>query len=746
MASPQPSAPSSAMDLDDPSPSSSSSPLSRGVKRKADESPPITAPRRIQPLAQDVVNKIAAGEIIVAPVHALKELIENAVDAGSTQLDILAKGGGLKLLQITDNGHGIHKDDLPLLCERFTTSKLQTFDDLASIGTYGFRGEALASISHIAHLTVTTRTQDSSCAWRALYADGRLVPAKPGQSTDPKPTAGRHGTQIVVEDLFYNVPTRRRAFRSESEEYAKILDLVGRHAVHCENVAFSCKKFGEASTSISVPAAASTIDRIRQVHGNPVASELIALEAASARWGFKADGYISNANYSVKKTTLLLFINHRSVESTAIRKAIEETYKAFLPKGGHPFVYLSLEIEPHRVDVNVHPTKREVNFLHEDEIIETICDEVRKSLGKVDEGRTFMIQTLLPGSKTPLTNLFTPARSTDSQVGQQAESGSNRKTPGMQTQKPYENNLVRTDSRVQKITSFLPPTAAPRITSGKGAGRSEQIAYEVTDKEPVLCRLASVKELRAEVRDDMYAEFTALFAAHTFVGIVDERRRIAAVQSGVKLYFVDYALLCYEYFYQLGLTDFANFGTIRFDPPLDLEAVLTLAAEQEAAAAPGEDIEWQAVVKSVLDQLLERRDMLAEYFALEISEEGQLLSIPLLVKGYTPSLTKLPSFLLGLGPRVNWYEEKACFQTFLQQLARFYKPEPLPPPPTPLGEGEEAVVEDEEIAKRREHVRAALEEVLFPAFRARLVPTGALREGVLEVASLKGLYRVFERC
>jgi DNA mismatch repair protein MLH1 len=189
----------------------------RGTKRKSDNDIPLPAPRRIKALAQDVVNKIAAGEIIVAPVHALKELIENAVDAGSTALEVVVKDGGLKLLQITDNGHGIdvnyaanpldvafqltlvsQKEDLPILCERFTTSKLKAFEDLTSIGTYGFRGEALASISHIAHLKVTTRTKESSCAWEAHYADGKLASPKPGQTAEPKPKAGRQGTQITV--------------------------------------------------------------------------------------------------------------------------------------------------------------------------------------------------------------------------------------------------------------------------------------------------------------------------------------------------------------------------------------------------------------------------------------------------------------------------------------------------------------------------------------------------------------------
>lgn len=225
-------------------------------------------------------------------MNALKEMLENSIDAGSTSVEILVREGGLKLLQITDNGHGIEvrnvimlaaqpdgaqKDDLPILAERFTTSKLKDFDDLRSIGTYGFRGEALASISHIAHLRVTTKTGGSSCAWQAHYQDGKLIPSKPGLPPDPKPCAGRPGTQITVEDLFYNIPNRRRAFRSPSEEYTKILDMVTRYAVHCEHVAFSIKKHGEAGASFSVAAAASKIDRIKQAYGTAVAKELSTL-------------------------------------------------------------------------------------------------------------------------------------------------------------------------------------------------------------------------------------------------------------------------------------------------------------------------------------------------------------------------------------------------------------------------------------------------------------------------------------
>ncbi|KAH6856550.1 histidine kinase-like ATPase [Chaetomium sp. MPI-CAGE-AT-0009] len=733
---------SDAMDSDAP----------RGAKRKADALDDTAIPRRIKPLDQDVVNKIAAGEIIVAPVHALKELIENAVDAGSTSLEVLVKDGGLKLLQITDNGSGIDKEDLPILCERFTTSKLQKFEDLQSIATYGFRGEALASISHIAHLTVTTKTPESNCAWRAYYDSGKLVPAKPGQSPDPKPVAGRQGTQITVEDLFYNVPTRRRAFRSPSDEYNKIIDMVGRYAVHCSNVAFSCKKHGESSTSIAVQATASGLDRIRQIYGGSVANELTEFSTSDSRWAFTAKGLATNANYSTKKTTILLFINHRCVESSNIRKAIEQTYSAFLPKNGHPFVYLSLEIDPRRVDVNVHPTKREVNFLNEDEIIQAICEHIRSKLAAVDASRTFLTQSLLPGGTwsgpTPGPNESAAA------APSKTSGGPTRKAPARN-----ENNLVRTDTNLRKITSMLHPAAAAASSSGGGPlpdapADADMIEYETVDREATACRLISIRELRAAVREDMHHELTEIFANHTFVGIVDERRRLAAIQGGVKLYLVDYGRVCFEYFYQLGLTDFGNFGVIRFSPPLDLKELLTLAAQQEKDTAATEDggsdeeLDVSEIVELVGEQLIERREMLLEYFSLEISPTGELLSIPLLVKGYNPALVKLPRFLLRLGPHVNWGEEKSCFDDFLKELASFYVPEQLPATP---GNEEGAAAEeadiDEEIKARRSHVRRAVEHVLFPAFKSRLVATKSLMQGgILEVANLKGLYRVFERC
>ena len=537
-----------------------------------------------------------------------------------------------------------------------------------------------------------------------------------------------------MEDLFFNVLSRQKAFRSPSEEYAKILDVVGRYAVHCNGVAFSCKKLGESANSISTPSNASTVDTIRQIHGAAVANELINFEVTEPKWGFEASGWTSNANYSVKKTTVLLFINHRAVESSAIKKAIEQTYSAFLPKGGHPFIYLNLNIDPQRVDVNVHPTKREVNFLNEDEIIESIRAEITKKLSQVDTSRTFTTQSLLPSAKIPV--------STNSK-GRTERSPSMAKAAPLTPARPYENNLVRTDPQLRKITSMLPPSTSDPSTPAPAA-----ITYLTSPKTPTTCCLTTVKRLRASVRDSMHQGLTEVFATHTYVGLVDPYRRLVAIQGGVKLYMVDYGMICNEYFYQVGLTDFGNFGAIKFDPPLEVRSLIETGVRYEQSRGKPEDqnVPWDDLPRLVTNQLVERRAMLAEYFNLDVDEKGGLNSIPLLMKGYCPALTKLPRFLTRLGPCVDWTNEENCFHSFLRELASFYAPQQLPALVAEQVQGDDTNGTRQDVDARREEMTRVLEHVLFPAFKARLVATRGLLKGVTEVANLKGLYKVFERC
>ncbi|OLY81478.1 DNA mismatch repair protein Mlh1 [Smittium mucronatum] len=419
---------------------------------------------RIRKLDTLVINRIAAGEIIHRPSNALKELLENSLDAGSTQIQVLSKDGGMKMLQIQDNGSGIHKDDLPLLCERFTTSKIQKYEDLETIQTYGFRGEALASISHVSHLTVVTKTRDSVCAYRAKYSDGKLTGSKLGENAEPKQCAANDGTQIIVEDLFYNIPYRRQALKKTSEEYSRILDVVGKYAVHNAGVAMSCRKLGNkvSGSDLQTNVGSSKLEVIQQVYGRSVSSNLFEFskDLSTTNLGVKINGYASGTNVEQRKTTLLLFINNRLVENSQIKSNIEQLYSSTLPRSPKPFIYLSLLIKPQYVDVNVHPTKKEVHFLNQDLIINEIVNSIQDILFKNNDSQVLSLQNENKYS-VQKSNSFTEPKFSGKEINKTAFSNNSVSTfADSPNGKPYarkvpEHKLVRMDSKNISIKSFM---------------------------------------------------------------------------------------------------------------------------------------------------------------------------------------------------------------------------------------------------------------------------------------------------
>lgn len=363
-------------------------------------------PKPIHRLADEVVNRVAAGEVIHRPASALKEILENSLDAGATSIVVTVKDGGNKLLQVTDNGCGIREADLPILCERHTTSKLSKFEDLSAMSTFGFRGEALASISFVANLTVTTMTRGATHALKASYCDGAL------DGGGARPCAGNPGTTITVENLFYNVPTRRKALKSPGEEFAKVLEVVQRYASSRTDVAFTCRKHGEARPSLHCAVTPHRIDRLRAIYGSHVARELTPMTLSGSSDSatdkgtgdsyddshdddraaeFTVDALVSTAGYHSRRTTFILFINHRLVECAPLRRACEAVYSAILPKAEKPFAYVSLELPPHTLDVNVHPTKREVAFLRQDEVVERVQRALERRLVEANGSRTFAV-------------------------------------------------------------------------------------------------------------------------------------------------------------------------------------------------------------------------------------------------------------------------------------------------------------------------------------------------------------------
>lgn len=680
----------------------------------------------IKQLDVSVVNKIAAGEIIIQPANALKELLENSIDAGSTTIDILVKDGGMKLLQITDNGRGVNREDLNLLCERFATSKLSKFEDLESIATYGFRGEALASISHISRLSVITKTKDSPLAYKAFYLDGKLV--TPGFKTDeekntaPKPIAGKDGTQLIVEDLFYNVPSRLKALRSKNDEFAKIVDVIGRYAVHTGSVGFNCKKFGDSHQVVSTRPNLPLKERIRTVFGTAVASELIEFEidgnevvdenSPADQYGLlRVSGAVTSSNYINKKRVLpVFFINHRLVSCDPLKRALQSVYHFFLPKGNQPFMYLSLEIDPKNLDVNVHPTKREVRFLHEEEIVEVVAGKVQALLSNVDSSRKFKTQGVLFQSDK---------RQWDESISQQAT-------------KKYrqENKLVRVDAQQTKLTSFI--ARQPALEQTQDTGENEQ----VVDRARVDVTLDSVAELKQEVSDSLHRPLANIFANSVYVGIVDEERRLCCFQYDVKLFLCDYGAVLYEFYYQVALAEFCNYGEFVMSQPLS-QILEPVYAQAKAGLKPKDE---------VMEALVSMKEMFHEYFRISFTEaaDGTIMvaSLPMILKDVEPSTAKLPYFFYRLANTIS-DNEKSCLQGIMRQLALLYVPDAISadksgdPRELPLSQAGDCA---------RDRLNCQLENVVFPQLKRRFIATKQLLAVVIQIADLPGLYRVFERC
>ncbi|XP_030386627.1 DNA mismatch repair protein Mlh1 [Scaptodrosophila lebanonensis] len=657
-------------------------------------------PGVIKRLDEAVVNRIAAGEIIQRPANALKELLENSLDAKSNYIQVTIKSGGLKLLQIQDNGTGIRKEDLAIVCERFTTSKLNKFEDLTEIATFGFRGEALASISHVAHLTIQTKTAQERCGYKASYADSKLLAA-------PKPCAGNQGTIITIEDLFYNMPQRRQVLKSPAEEQQKVSDVLSKYAVHNPHVGFTLKRHGEPP-SVKTQAGTTRAENIRLIYGAAIAKELLEFTYEDALLRFEVHCLMTQVNYAAKKGMLLLFINERLVESAPLKGAVDAVYASYLPKGSHPFVYMSLKLPPHNIDVNVHPTKHEVHFLYEDEIIEKLKGQVEAQLLGSNATRSFYKQLKLPGV---------------------AESEEDTKEKSVM--RIYDKDLVRTDSREQKLDKFLQPLVQ-NVSGLSGSSMSssepsqEESFRQIAARKSKEVRLSSVLDMQQKLEHQCHVQLRSMLKQLVYVGCVDARHSL--FQYETRLYMCDMFAFGEELFYQRLVYEFQNCAQITVTPPLAIKELLLVALDSAAAGWTAEDGDKQELATSATGILQEKAPIMKEYFSLRISEDGYLESLPALLPKHMPSKAQLPLYLLRLATEVEWEQEAPCFETFCRETARYY-----------------AQVEFEDSADVKKQ-RWQVEHVMYPAFKKFLLPPQRLNKKLYELTSLSKLYKVFERC
>ena len=321
-------------------------------------------------LSEDLQNKISAGEVVERPASVVKELLENSLDAGSTQIEIVIEQGGHQLIQVRDDGIGIPENQLPLSVKRFHTSKISKLEDLFTISTLGFRGEALASIASVAHLSIVSSNGSDDGAELSIFN---------GEVGELAPAANIDGTQVTIRDLFYNTPARRKFLKTPRTEARKIIDMVRRFGLSRPNIGFSLTVDGKKVIELFPE---DLGERIGSLFDNTYKENLIPINISKADYTFS--GYVGNLNLIRKRFgEQFIFMNGRYIKDRLLNSAVYSAYQSLVKRGEYPFFVINIQIPFEQVDVNVHPMKTEVRFHDEWRVYHVLKSGVNDSLSEI---------------------------------------------------------------------------------------------------------------------------------------------------------------------------------------------------------------------------------------------------------------------------------------------------------------------------------------------------------------------------
>lgn len=349
-------------------------------------------PKQIRELSKSMINKIAAGEVIERPANVVKELVENAIDAGATRIDVEIGSEVKDLIKVVDNGCGIPRGQIPLALSPHATSKIAEPDDLFRIATLGFRGEALASITEISHLTLTTRTADSN--------EGSVIRCEGSEFGAIVPASRAVGTTVEARDLFFNVPVRRRFMRSAVAEYGQIKEAIVRLALPHPELAFTLRRNGKID--FDLPPVKTTRERLAKLFGDSVVRELLEIERRESAGGIVLSGFVGTPNLSRGTSAMqYLFVNGRFFRDKSLGAALKNAYQGLLKQGCFPVVFLNIDTPPDFVDVNVHPTKMEARFLDSQTIYSKFMHGVRDRLLAVNNERQMTLKEIADAAGIP---------------------------------------------------------------------------------------------------------------------------------------------------------------------------------------------------------------------------------------------------------------------------------------------------------------------------------------------------------
>jgi len=319
----------------------------------------------IKLLSEDTIQKIAAGEVVENPYSVIKELVENSIDSGATSIKVEIKNAGKKEIMISDNGCGIEENDIELAFTKHATSKLNNFEDIYSILSYGFRGEALASISAISKVDINTRTKNTEYGIHCFLENNKII-RKNKIGMNP-------GTTIYIRDLFYNVPIRKKFLKSDAYENSIITTLMNSFALSNQNISFKFIK--DSKIVFETSGKDKLIDNIKYIFKDDLYKNLIAVDIDDS--DYKIYGFISNNHfYKGSRNSQFLFVNGRYIFDEKIRNIIEKSISTLIPKGKFPAFILFIEVKPNLIDINVHPNKRKIKFIFEDKLINLLNNNI----------------------------------------------------------------------------------------------------------------------------------------------------------------------------------------------------------------------------------------------------------------------------------------------------------------------------------------------------------------------------------
>ncbi|MET0101623.1 MAG: DNA mismatch repair endonuclease MutL [Sedimenticola sp.] len=461
---------------------------------------------RIHALPPQLINQIAAGEVVERPASVIKELVENSLDAGASRVDVEVEQGGVKLMRVRDNGYGIHQDDLALALSRHATSKIGSLEDLEGVSSMGFRGEALPSIASVSRMTVQSREESAESGWQVAGDGSEDVDA-------PVPAAHPVGTTIEVRDLFYNTPARRKFLRTEKTEFGHIETLIKRLAMGRFDVAFSLQH--NRREIIRLPAAVERVERERRL------SELLgpafleqALYLDQEKLGLRLSGWVARPTFSRSQADMQYFyVNGRMVRDKLVTHAVRQSFQDVLYHGRHPAYVLYLELDPKLVDVNVHPTKHEVRFRDG----RLVHDYLFRTLHKV-------LSETRPGGEV----VDTETGEVLEPVPMAATSGTMAEPPNRPPQPSYQQPF---SFRVQERPASYVPSfdmQKPPPVSGFGESAGEEVSVE---DHPLGYALAQLKGIYILAENAQGMVLVDMHAAHE--RITYERFKQGLEENGI---------------------------------------------------------------------------------------------------------------------------------------------------------------------------------------------------------------------